>query len=215
MIFITIVVLILTVGIKLLLNTSLFVARFNDNNSGEPLKKSQHLISDVDIFTIPIATNSANIFVAGSVVNFEIVEFYLNGDLVKETPLLISDNFNEEIGTLKNGGNEVFVIGKTKDESDEKKSKVYNVLYKNEKPKLEISEPENTSISNIQDIKVAGSTDKDTYIRINELPVVVDAQGFFQSFIKLNEGENKITVTAQDIAENLESKTLTVTYEKE
>jgi len=41
-IFITIVVLILTVGIKLLLNTSLFVARFNDNNSGEPLKKSKH-----------------------------------------------------------------------------------------------------------------------------------------------------------------------------
>lgn len=213
-ILIAVIVLIFTVGLKILLNTSSFVARVTEKKS-DPLKKNQNLIEDIDIDSIPVATNSSRIFVGGSVVNFNQVEFYLNGDLIKETVLLTSDNFNEEIGELNKGKNEIYVIGKSKNSDEEKKSKIFTVIYKSEKPRLDIKEPQDNSKTNNQEIKVMGETDKDIYIKVNDLPVVVDAQGVFQTLVRLKEGENKISIMAQDVADNKEEKILTLIYEKD
>lgn len=214
-ILIAVIVLIFTFGLKILLNTSSFVARLTEKKSDTALKKNQNLIEDIDIDSIPVATNSARIFVGGSVVNFDQVEFYLNGDLVKEIMLLTSDNFNEEIGDLNKGGNEIYVIGKSKESEEEKKSKIFTVLFKGEKPKLEVKEPQDNLKTNSSEIKVLGQTDKETYIKVNDLPVVVDAQGIFQTLVRLKDGENKIIILAQDVAGNSEEKTLTVIYEKD
>ena len=214
-ILILVVIFILTVGIKILLNTSSFVARISEKKTNTTLKKNQNLIEDVDIDSIPVATNSSRIFVGGTVVNFDQVEFYLNGDLVKESSLLSSDSFIEEIGDLVKGQNEVFVIGKLKDSDEEKKSNIFTVFYKSDKPKLDIKEPQDNSKTNNLEIKIMGETDKETYIKVNDLPVVVDSQGIFQTMVRLKEGENKITITAQDVAENKEEKILTVIYEKD
>ena len=215
LILLTVIVLIFTIGLKILLNTSVFVARLSEKKTTLPLNKNQNFIGDADIDSIPIATNSSRIIVGGSVINFNQVEFYLNNDLVKEISLLASDNFNEEIGDLKSGENEVFVIGKSKDQNEEKKSKAFTVFYKSEKPRLEISEPQDGAKTNKQELKITGTTDKETYIKINDLPVVVDAQGIFHTMLKLKDGENKIFIKAQDVAGNIEEKTLTVVYEKD
>ena len=214
-ILIIVIILLFTVGLKVLLNASSFVARVTEKKSDNQLKKNQNLIEDIDIDSIPIATNSSRIFVGGSVVNFDQVEFYLNGDLVKESSLLSSDGFIEEIGDLVKGQNEVFVIGKLKDSDEEKKSKIFTVFYKSDKPKLDIKEPQDNSKTSNLEIKIMGETDKETYIKVNDLPVVVDSQGIFQTMVRLKEGENKITITAQDVAENKEEKILTVIYEKD
>ncbi|MBI4226083.1 hypothetical protein HY612_03125 [Candidatus Roizmanbacteria bacterium] len=214
LVLLTVIVLIFTVGLKILLNTSVFVAHLSEDKT-IPLNKNQNFIGGVDIDSIPVATNSSQIFVGGSVINFNEIEFYLNDDLVKETSLLSSDNFSEEIGDLKKGDNKVYVIAKSRDQNEEKKSKVFAVFYKSEKPKLEIKEPQDGLKTNKQEVKVTGSTDKETYIKINDLPVVVEAQGIFQTLIKLKEGENKIFIIAQDIAGNSEEKILTLIYEKE
>src|SRR3990167_5009124 len=103
LILLTVVILIFTIGLKILLNTSAFVARLSEKKTSQPFTKNQNLIADVDIDSIPVATNSPRIFVGGSVVNFDQVEFYLNDELVKEVSLLTSDNFNEEIGDLDKG----------------------------------------------------------------------------------------------------------------
>ena len=215
LIFLTVIILVFTIGLRILLNTSIFVARLSEKKTTQPLNKNQNLIFDVDIDNIPLATNSSKIIVGGSVVNFNQVEFYLNGDLVKEISLFVSDNFSEEIGDLQAGENEVYVIAKTKEQNEEKKSKEFTVFYKSEKPKLEIKEPQDGLKTNKQEVNLVGETDKETYIKVNDLPVVVDAQGVFQTTLKLKEGENKIIITAQDIADNLEEKVLTVIYEKE
>ncbi len=214
--FVILIVIVLTVGLKILLNASVFIANLTQSKTkSSSLSKNDNFIGNVDIDNIPDATNSARIIVSGSVINFDNVEFYLNGDLIKETSLSASDNFSEEIGDLKKGDNEIYVIGKSKEQNEEKKSKVFNVIYMSEKPKLDIKEPQDNQKTNSQEVKVAGSTDKEIYIRVNELPVVVDAQGNFQVSVKLKEGENKIVISAQDVAGNIEQKTLTVTYEKE
>ncbi|MBI4008869.1 hypothetical protein HY357_01425 [Candidatus Roizmanbacteria bacterium] len=216
LILITVVVVISTLGLKLLLNASVFVARLSEKQfKPSSLNKNESFIGDVDIDQIPTATNSSKIIVGGSVVNYDRLEFYLNGNLIKETSLTSSDSFSEEIGDLEKGENEVFVIAKSKEQEEEKKSRVFTVSYKNDKPRLDIKDPQEGLKTNKQEITVSGSTDKEIYVKVNDLPVVVDAQGSFQITVRLKEGENKIHVITLDVAGNTEEKIITVVYEKD
>ncbi|MEK7096702.1 MAG: Ig-like domain-containing protein [Patescibacteria group bacterium] len=205
---------IFTFGIKLLLNTSSFVSGLFPQPSTKPSSKTEDSFSTVDISSIPQATNSAKIIISGSILNFDILDFYVNSKKIKEIELS-SDTFSEEIGDLEKGDNSIYIIAKSKDSKTEKSTITYKVFYKSEKPKLEISEPSDNSTTNNQEIKVKGSTDKETYIHVNDLPVVVDANGSFETSVRLKDGENQILVTAQDIAGNTETKTLKITYQKD
>ncbi len=205
---------IFTSGIKLLLNSSSFIAGLFPQPSAKPLSKAQNSFNSIDVSSIPQATNSAKFIVSGSILNFDILDFYLNGKKVKEVESS-SDTFSEEIGDLEIGNNNVYVLAKSKDSKIEKNTITYKVFYKNEKPKLEVSEPVDNLITNNQEIKVKGSTDKETYIRVNDLPVVVDANGGFETTVRLKDGDNQIVITTQDIAGNMETKSLKVTYQKD
>jgi hypothetical protein len=205
---------IFTFGIKLLLNTSSFISGLFPQPSIKLAPKNEDNFTSVDISSIPQATNSAKIIVSGSTLNFDIVDFYLNKIKVKEI-VSTGDIFNEEIGDLEKGENSIYITAKSNDSKIEKSTITYKVFYKSEKPKLEISEPADNSTTNIQEIKVRGNTDKETYIHINELPVVVDANGSFETSVRLKDGDNQIVATAVDIAGNTEVKTIKVTYQKE
>jgi hypothetical protein len=205
---------IFTFGIKLLLNTSSFISGLFPQPSTKPLSKAEDNFSSIDISSIPQATNSAKIIVSGSVLNFDTLDFYLNKEKVKEIES-VQDIFNEEIGDLEKGDNSVYILAKSKDSKIQKTTITYKVFYKSEKPKLEISEPADNSTTNNQEIKIKGSTDKETYIHVNDLPVVVDANGNFETTVRLKDGDNQITAEAQDIAGNTETKTIKVTYQKD
>lgn len=206
---------IFTMGIRLVLSVSTFVASFNSKKNDTQATKQEQQYGLISIDSIPSATNSAKLYVGGSVVNFNQVLFYINGDQVKEVNLSSSDTFNEEIGDLKSGNNEIFVKGKQDNSSSEKKTKIYDVLYKSDKPKLEIKEPADGSKTNKSDITIKGVTDKETYIRINDLPVVVDSQGNFQLMVSLKDGDNVVSISAEDVSGNIENKTLKITYQKD
>lgn len=205
---------IFTFGIKLLLNTSSFISGLFPQPSSKPLSKTEDSFNSIDISSIPQATNSAKIIVSGSVLNFDTLVFYLNKVKVKEVDSP-SDIFNEEIGDLEKGENSVYILAKSKESKTEKTTITYKVFYKSEKPKLEISEPSDNSTTNNQEIKLKGNTDKETYIHINDMPVVVDANGNFETTVRLKDGDNQITAKAQDIAGNEETKIIKVTYQKD
>lgn len=215
LIIVTIIIFLFTVGLKILLNASVFVANLGQQNKTSVLNKNQDIIGSVDINDIPVATNSAKIIVSGSVVNFNQLEFYINGDVVKHVALNASDNFSEEIGDLKKGSNDIYIIAKLKDHDQEKKSKTFSTLFKNDTPKLNINQPSDNFKTNQQEISVSGSTDKETYIKINDLPIVVDSQGNFQTTVRLKEGENRINVIAEDTAGNTSKKDITVTFQRD
>lgn len=202
-------------GIKFLLNFSVFIAHLGSNTKQIASPPKDDFVGTLSIDSIPVATNSSRIIVAGSMINYDSVAFYVNGQQVKEKEHLSSDSFQEEINDLKKGVNEVFVRVKTRDGKHEKKSEIYTVTYIADKPKLELKEPQDHSKTNKNEVNVSGSTDKEIFIKINELPVVVDAAGNFQTSVKLKDGDNQIIVTAQDVAGNVETKTLTVTYQKD
>lgn len=209
-----IVILIFTVGFNLLLNFSLFIANLGSGGKTQTQAVEEEFVGNIDIDTIPVATNEAHVVIGGSVLNYPNLEFYVNGERVK-TVSNASDRFTEEIAGLTKGDNDVFILAKSDNGKHTKKSSMFTITYIAEKPKLEIKEPNDGTKTNKNEIKVAGTTSKEVYIKVNDAPVVVDAQNNFETSVVLKDGENKIVIVAQDSAGNTETKTLTVTYQKD
>lgn len=202
-------------GFNALINSSIFISNIFSNKSDQTEQIEDHFFGSLNIDSIPTATNSARLVIAGSAPNFQTVEYYINEDKVKTSLVADKPSFSDEIGTLKKGINNVYLKAITEDKKNEKKSQVYNVVYTDEKPKLEISDPQDNIKTSKAEITVVGMTDKDITIKANQQPVIVDTAGKFQTTIRLKEGENKIEVTATDDAGNIETKTITMTYQKD
>lgn len=210
------IVLLATVGFNALINSSIFVRNLLSNgNTDQTEQANDNFFGTLYIDSIPTATNSARIIVSGSASNYDTIEYYINDDKVKTITVSNIPSFSNEIGDLKKGVNNVYIKAIAKSAKKEKDSEVFNVVYSDEKPKLEIKEPSETSKTSKSEISVIGETDKDIEIKINQSPVIVDATGKFQTSVRLKEGENKIEITAIDQAGNTEKKTLTVEYRKD
>lgn len=202
-------------GFKALINSSLFIGGLFSNKSDQSPETQDNFFGTLYIDSIPTATNSARIVVSGSASNFKTIEYYINDEKVDSRTVSDVPSFSDEIGNLKKGVNNVYIKAIAEDTDKEKKSQVYNVFYNDDKPKLEITEPQDNSKTSKSEITVVGTTDKDISVKVNQFPVIVDASGKFQSSIRLKEGENKIEITAIDDAGNIETKTITVTYQKD
>lgn len=210
-IFVLCVILFFTIGLPLLLNGSislsnLFTGKKDDTDQRNPV------LQTIDIDPIPEAVNKAELSITGRAINFDSIQVYVNGSKVAEDTLSDTGEFAEDVNSLHKGTNEIYVIAKAK--GQEKRSDTFTVVYQSEKPKLEISEPQDNSTTDKEEISVKGTTAVDNAIKVSDSPVVVDANGAFQTTVKLKEGENKIKVTAEDDTGNIEEKTLTVKYEK-
>ncbi|MBI3619710.1 hypothetical protein HY214_01000 [Candidatus Roizmanbacteria bacterium] len=211
-----IVVFIFTVGISFLFRTALFIANFSTKKvAPAPLTKNNDFIGQIDVTDIPTATNSARFVIGGSLLNFDKLVFFINDEKVKETALTDSDRFSEEIGDLKKGVNKVYIVAASQKENEKKTSKTYEIYYTSDKPRLDLKSPGDNSKTNKQEITVTGQTDREIFVKLNGVPLVVDAQGIFQTGVRLHDGENKIVFTAQDVAGNSETKTLTVIFQKD
>jgi hypothetical protein len=203
----------ITIGLNIILTASSFIYQTFKKNE-LTITPSQENFALIDIISIPPATNSAQFLVSGNTLNVDVLEIFINDKKTKEISLS-SDTFTTVVGDLEEGENTVYFVGKDKNKKTVKKTNPYTIIYKLEKPTLTIKEPVDGETTEKEEIKVVGSTDKETFIKINDIPVVVDALGNFQSTVKLQTGENKIKITAEDQAGNIEEKILTVNYQKE
>jgi hypothetical protein len=202
-------------GLPVVINTSVFISKIAEKPAANLSSETKDNYALLNINEIPTATNSPKVLISGGTFNLNKVAIYLNGKKVAQKNVSGNLDINYEINDLIEGDNEIYLVGYNKKDELIKKTRTFSVLYKNTKPKLEITTPkDNETVSN-QNLVIKGSTDKETVIQINETPVVVDALGNFESEINLNEGENKIKITATDIAGNQEEKTITVIYQKE
>ncbi len=205
-------IILFSVGFPLLINSSLYVSQLFGGKKDTTENLSEAL-GTLEIDSLPVATNSARIIVTGNVENFDELYFYINDQEVKNVQP--DETFEEEIGDLQPGDNEIYLIAVNKKTKKKKETPKYTVVYKTGKPKLEILEPVDNSKTSRDEINVTGKTDKDVNLQINSIPVTIDANGNFKTSIRLKEGENKITVRVEDSAGNFEEKILTLTYEKD
>lgn len=156
------------------------------------------------ILNIPYeATNTPQINIQG----------YATGD--SEVKLFIDD---EEKQTVKSSSDGTFtfqnvqmalginnIYGKTVNEEGEMSlpSKTIRVILDNEKPQLEVYEPEDgKNIQGEGKMKISGKTEAGAQIYINSSQVIVSNEGNFSSDQTLNEGENIFNIKAVDSALN-------------
>jgi hypothetical protein len=214
-IFGLIIVFISTIGFRLLISSSLFVNQLVSKNNGSTVSNNnQEFFGNFTVDPLIEATNSAKIMVSGSVNRYNKIIFYLNDDKVKEiTPQ--GDTYSEEIDNLQKGDNKIYLVAKEEKLKKEKKSDNFIVSFKNDKPKLEITSPQDNAKVSQTDVNITGKTDVNITIKVNNLPVLVDTLGNFQTQYHLKEGDNKLEFVAEDDFGNTETKTITVNYQKD
>jgi len=202
-----------TVGLRLVINTSLFIAGFSNKESSKQTSDEDKILIAPEITNLPDATNSAQITISGIAQRSSSVKIFANNEEQKEVNVT-DDEFNTEI-QLNKGENSLYVLASYSQSKRTKKSPNYTVFYLHEKPKLEISEPQNESTVNTADITIKGLTNKDIIVKVQNVPAVIDQEGNFSSPIRLKEGENIIKITAEDKAGNNESIELKIIFSRD
>ena len=141
------------------------------------------------------------------------IELFLNNSSYDTIELDKSQDFSIEKIKLKQGEN-IIKVRMVKNNKKSDFSQDYKISYLKDEPKLEISFPsDGTSFSKTdQEINIKGKTDPENTIKINDFIAIVDTGGNFSYILRLKEGENKIKITATNLAGKTSEKELTVSY---
>lgn len=156
------------------------------------------------VLNIPYeATNSSKIGIKGYATSNSKVKIYLDDRLEDTVEVDLDGTFVVEDIELSIGTNNLY--GKTVDEKDNESlpSKTLRVIFDNEKPKLEVTEPnDGKEVTGDKKVKIAGKTDPEAQIYINNSRIIVNSEGNFSQDLPLNDGDNNFTIKAQDSASN-------------
>ena len=211
LLLIVVIIFLATVGVRLLLNTSIFISNFINNGKSSDTRQTAKLLGKPIIVDIPDATHSATIAITIDNVKNTKIAILVN-DIV-QNELLSDENSIETEIDLDEGDNTVQVETTDPKSNEKKQSPIYRVSYIQEKPKLDLTTPVDGMITDKEDITVSGNVGADISIRVNSQPVVVSGDGSFNTVVKLVNGENIIEVIAQNQAGTTETQTITVSYE--
>ncbi len=204
-------------GLALLIDGAVSLSNLVGGRRSDTTAESAPEFGDVEIDEIPTATNSAAIIMSGRAHNMKNVYIFVNGNKQDEVSIEKDGTFSTEVSPLTPGDNEIYVEGVTDNNNTKKSSDTYTVVYAESNPSVEISNPPDGLKTPRNEITVDGVVKGGTgtvVVRVNGSPTVVGQGGKFQAFVKLNEGENTITVIVSDDAGNTEEKTVKATYEK-
>src|SRR3989344_6608749 len=152
------------------------------------------------VLSIPFeATNSSEISIQGYASPGAKVRLYLDDKLEREVNAQSDGSFVIENISLNIGTNNIY--GKTVDDQGKESlaSKNIKVIFDNEKPALDLSEPEdNKTVSGDKKVKISGKTEPGIQVFVNESRIIVDKEGNFQTEQPLNDGDNNFTIKALD-----------------
>lgn len=167
------------------------------------------------VLNIPFeATSSASIKISGYSMPNSKVEIYFDDALKTTTQTHDNGGFSTDPIPLSLGTNNIY--GQTLNDQSKKSlpSKTIKIIYSNEKPKLELTEPSNGLQIKGGDkkVKVSGKTDPSNSVSINGVTIIVNSDGNFSKEIVINEGENTITVSAINSVGNSAQLEVKVNY---
>src|SRR3989344_5120962 len=91
----------------------------------------------------------------------------------------------------------------------------FRITYDNEKPTLNVSEPEDgkTIQGGEKKIKITGNTEVNAEVFVNDAQIIIDKDGNFSSDQNLNDGENIFTIKSVDPASNITEISRRVVYQ--
>lgn len=195
------------------------LGKFSDLLSSVFQNKSDSQLTDKTVPPAPRlnafgeATNSAKFKISGFAEG-KTVQIFLNGDKVGETDVTDGTFKYEEIN-LKSGQNTIAAktVGENGRESDLSGESRINLITK--EPKLDVSSPsDGDSFSGNNRIKVTGQADASSQVYANGFLANIGADGHFEVFVPLSEGENNLEIKAIDDAGNSKVVTKKVSFHK-
>jgi bacillopeptidase F len=197
-------------GIPLIANFSLLVAGQGKNT--EQSKNEFSFINAPILNPLPEATNSAEIVIKGRAEKGNKIELFINDSLVDKTSANSKGDF-EFRNTLSEGSNKIAARVRKAEETSNF-SQIFDVVFDSKAPELSIDSPtDGQSFSKEQNrANVAGKTESDSTITVNGFRAIVGFNGNFSYSLPLQNGENKITVIASDLAGNKTEKEIKVNY---
>lgn len=175
------------------------------NNQINQVSTADNSLFAPPVLTIPFeSTNSSQIIIEGYAAPNSKVAIYVEDKQIIEAKTKPDGSFTTDKIDLSLGTNNIY--GKTIDDKENGSlpSKTLKVFYDNEKPTLEIGEPEDnkTITGGDKKVTVKGKTDPGTNIFINYQKIILDSEGNFQQSVSINDRENILTVKARDSAGN-------------
>lgn len=192
-----------------------FFIGINESQEDTGNNNEQTFVQAPVLNPVPVATDSAAIYVSGILQQEDAkVILFLNNDELGEIEIGKDGAFVKRITGLKEGDNEIKAQAKTKDRKTSAFSKIYTVNFSKKGPDLEVSSPsENQEFKKgSEEITVSGKTNPDSTVTVNGFRAVVDGNGNFSYYLKLNDGENTITIVSTNNAGLSTKKEVKVRY---
>lgn len=202
-------------GLWAITGISSFFIWFNERGSDQTSRRNlQEILSPPILEALPPGTDKDTIMIKGrSPQDYGSIEIYVNNDLYKEI-LIAKKEFEAEIKNLKEGENIIEARFLSEDDKKSPFSKPITITYSKEPPKLEIDYPSDGTTFRRGDevIEIRGKTDPDNKVKINDFRAIVDEQGNFSYNFRLSEGDNLITIEAENKAAIKTSKQIKIIF---
>lgn len=214
-ILLTVVALFLVVkfGLPSLIRLSAFIGDLK--SSREPIEKTDSLAPVAPtLLSLPEATNSAKINLAGYTETGVTVKLSRGGTVVEETISDADGNFEFKDIVLKEGNNEFRAEAVDSQGNSSEPSKTHLVTFDNTPPRLTIDQPEagKRFFDKDSPILISGQTEIDTSLTISGKFILVDSEGKFSTKWPLSEGDNQLDFLVRDPAGNETKQLLTINY---
>lgn len=192
----------------------LFIRFVNAVLSTNPVADDEIVLLQPPVLSAPLdATKSATLNISGfDSPNHEVV-IVLNGQEHKRVVTQQDGSFATDV-SLTEGDNSLTSYSVDEDKNESKTGQTFSVLLDTEKPTLVISEPEDGATISSRDklVTVAGTTDPQSRVFINDRSVFPNAEGVFSGKHSLVDGKNEIKIKAIDDAGNETGQMITVEY---
>jgi len=182
-----------------------FVGFLTDlKKSGTPIQIEDITPPAPPIFDRPQEyTNEQKLKISGKTEPGATVILFLNND--EEEIIANKDGEFSYTFKLRKGDNSISAKAKDESGNESQESKVYEVIFDDEAPDLEITSPEEGKEfygSKERQIAIEGTTDVGVSLTINDRIVVVEDDGSFTFLTTLGEGENNFNIKSTDKAGN-------------
>lgn len=143
------------------------------------------------------------------------ISLFVNDDKFGDKIASSDGTFSFDSVNLKVGANEIYAVAKNDKSDAEVKSEIVTLTFDNKPPKLELSGiKDGDEILLNNQITIKGKTDEETTVFVNgNYATMVGKNNFTYDYL-LNDGENKITVSAVDRAGNETKRELTIRFRK-
>lgn len=201
-------------GIPAIVNMAVFLGDLKA--SGQPIgQEDTQAPSPPTLDQLPVATASSRLDIRGYGESQASVKLYRSGTELSETIIGENGDFSFTDLSLEDGSNSFYAVATDGAGNESGQSNRVSVSYDTLAPDLTILMPADGAEfygEAKRTIEIKGMTDAEAEVRVNDYYSVVSSDGSFSTRLRLEEGENKILITASDNAGNESAKEITVRY---